>query len=890
MKKLKEKLNLNNYTDKQLVTFLFILSFFAFIVLGLLISYNYDFSNSYNLFFESDNTRVINDASEPLIEHSRLTVHPLYVIFVEPIFFLINGLTQNKMLALIILSALISSLSVVFVYKIFSLFHKENNFKVILSLIYLFSISNYIYTSCIEIYNLAALFLILLWYYFLKKLKNNNLDKKALICLIILGLFSLAFTITNFFIFLIIIFVLFISKKINLKKALLIPLCTLVLLAGFNYFQNLVWGNTPILWEGNFNNEKEYTDDLPLNIKVQNVLKEDYLNPLIASNIFIKVNHGLKYTYNSYYLSFANPNFIKIILMVTFYALMLILLWRNFKRSLYINIGLLLSLLFNSLLHLIYGNDCAFLYTLHFLYLIILTFGINLAHEKNNDFKKFISKFLIIFLIVEIIANNLVFLKIIKLFKNILQSTYYLNTFGFIKTFLFEIIAVLVLAIPIFIIIKNIKNLKRKRNEDKIIALFLIFISFVFIECTFLTIQNTTITNKFLGKKITPNQNEVVRYNKIYYLKKDFKTHFSKEIDSLNEYMNEYEDFIKHYQCNTPTIGSDLLDYYFFGLGNRRKIIFKNNKLIALDTNKVLYKFVVKERLIVPNEYAVLIQTVDNEFIKIYEDEAGVHYQKDNKDTIIEGTNNKLNLFSFENQKYQNIKKELYSEILFNIKDSKIYPNIMVYNKPKYTDAAIVSMVLKETNNTDLIKNWVLNIKNIDNVTELGQLLYILSTQEDVNENIINEIIDKANSLAEANEKGHYLDGKNALYKNLWYKLGLEAVGKNFTFDINDLEEDNYSSTAWWSDYSVKNIKLIENYAHPYLNIGQYHKSGQGPLTVNYNYYPLSWEYRGDKANYSKMAILHKNYKTNKVALTHSRAASEFLLFLLDETNDLKEK
>ena len=87
--------------------------------------------------------------------------------------------------------------------------------------------------------------------------------------------------------------------------------------------------------------------------------------------------------------------------------------------------------------------------------------------------------------------------------------------------------------------------------------------------------------------------------------------------------------------------------------------------------------------------------------------------KRKDKGTIIEGTNYHINLYTFENEKYQNTLKVLYGEILFNIKDSIIYPNIIVYDKPWYRDAAITSMVLKKTNNTDLIKPWV------DNITDL---------------------------------------------------------------------------------------------------------------------------------------------------------------------------
>ena len=89
----------------------------------------------------------------------------------------------------------------------------------------------------------------------------------------------------------------------------------------------------------------------------------------------------------------------------------------------------------------------------------------------------------------------------------------------------------------------------------------------------------------------------------------------------------------------------------------------------------------MKEYLIIPNEYMVILSTNQGDYIKIYENENGV-FVKENDDELIEGTDIHIDLENFEGQEYQNMKKVLYSEILFNIKDSIPYPNIIVYDEP----------------------------------------------------------------------------------------------------------------------------------------------------------------------------------------------------------------
>ena len=80
-----------------------------------------------------------------------------------------------------------------------------------------------------------------------------------------------------------------------------------------------------------------------------------------------------------------------------------------------------------------------------------------------------------------------------------------------------------------------------------------------------------------------------------------------------------------------------------------------------------------------------------------------------------------------------------------------IYPNVIVYDKPWYRDAALACMVLKQTNNIDMISNWIENIdeiydmqnSNIKEPDNLGQLLYMMSCIENKNYELIDKILGK---------------------------------------------------------------------------------------------------------------------------------------------------
>ena len=871
--------------EGKIQTIIFIISFFFFLTLGLILSYTFDFSNNYNLIFEADTYRVINDISIFIIDHSRISVHPLFLIIVQPIYYMIYALTFNRIISIIIISTIASSISIVYIYKILSIFSKNIFTKIIIVLIYSFSLTNIVFTSCIELYNYATLFLIILFYYFIKKIKNKNIKD---FIFPIIGLFTFGFTITNFIIFLIIIFILFISKRLSFLKSFKIVFITLSIALVLNIIQSIIWPYTPNIFNSKISNEKSYIN---YNIKVKNiknVLKNDYIYSLIGTNVKVKVNGGYLYEGDNYVIDFKNNTIVNIVLIVTFYLLLILLVIRNVNYELHINLALGLSLLYNTLLHLVYGNSGTFLYSMHFLYLIILLLGINLLKEKSIVLKKVATIFLFVFIIFEIFNNLIVFNKIIIIVKEILNNLYLYKYLGIIKYSALLILLSLLTCILIYLIIKYYRNIDNNLKH----SILIIIICFILFKVLFL------VFNYYFEKNNPYKYIEKGNYEISNYIHGNLENKYKKEFLSLKEYEKEYNAFINKYN---PIIVNDIskYDFYFFGMANRKKILFLKGGLLDIETKKYLYKFNIEHYIIIPNIYTVLIETTEKDYIKIFEDNSGVYIIKNNNKVLIDGTQTFIDLYDFSNQEYKEMKKVLYQEILFNIKDSIIYPNILVYDNPWYRDAAMTSMALKETNNTDLISDWVKNITDVydkqnNGVNEpdnLGELLYIISTQKKYNTSLINKI-EKAAEYNIKLSNNNYLEGYTdftikTAYQNLWYKFGIESIGKTFTYDLNGLTDD-YENLTWWSNNKNNTDKIYDYpYDFPYLSMAQYHKLKKGNIYINKYLYPLSWEKNAIKANYDNIDFINDFYKNNKVSLTHTWSASEFLLFLLDETNDL---
>lgn len=899
---MKKKLDL---TEDKLAKYLLLFSFMVCLIIGIALSYNFDFTRNYNLLFESDTARVIGDMTKYDFPHARTNLHPLFVMLTEPIFFLVNAIFINKMLSLIIISSLVTSLTVFFIYKILSLYGSTKSLKTLLCLCYLFSFANYIFTAGIELYNIATLCLVLLWYYVLKKYPDfgNKLSNPKLFILIVFGILNFSITITNVFIFFIIIFFLLVFKKINFKNAFFAVLIVIIATFELSVLQKLLWHNTETIISSRNTEEITYSSFSITPHKILNVLKNNYYYAFIGNDSHLESNNHKVYDRTNYVISFNNKNnHLTIGVVATFYILFLIVLIRNYKKQLFVNLCLTFAILFNTILHIFYGNELPFLYSLHFLYLFYLGFGINLLHEKNNTLLNITKYYLIILLLLELIFTNKHFIKVIKIVKSVLPCNFYTANFDVILSTIFILLAMLIIGIIIYFIYLSYKEIKISKDKDyKIKYGIIIAILVIIIQSICISLEANQNSKMIFFKKIENNSNEVF-LNPTKYLESNLdklKEHFKKESKAYNEYQKEHAKLLRKYHPKEVNfLNSE--NYYFFGLGNRRKLLFQDNALIDIATGKTVYFWNVASSLVIPNEYTVLIETFKSEYIKIYEDNDGVHYNINGHDSIIEGTDTKINLYDFKGEKWSNTKKVLYSEIFFNIKDSKIYPNIIVYDNPWYRDAAMASMVLNYTGNTDLISDWINSItevydkqnKGMSEPDNLGELLYIISTQDKPNNELIQKIEIEANRVAKNNKAGYYLTGQTdysvkPLYQNLWYQCGINRLGKEFPFSLKGLDDD-YGYLTLWMDNKVTNKKYLVDINYPYLSVATYHKLKKGSFPMNSNLYPLSWEKNASEANYKKMQILGNNYVDDKISPLHVWSAAELLLLLIDEDNNLK--
>ena len=156
--------------------------------------------NNYRDFlFGMDIRRVINDMTEFSANHVRTSVHPLYVLFVNP---LGNALTKIHLLrgaeytVALIVDVFCGALCVVLAFVIFRLMSPKLLNPICLTLIFAFSMSPLLFSTTPETSDLATCSLLVT--YLLFWLNATTTHKISLGMWIFAGVFSLGVTTTNF--------------------------------------------------------------------------------------------------------------------------------------------------------------------------------------------------------------------------------------------------------------------------------------------------------------------------------------------------------------------------------------------------------------------------------------------------------------------------------------------------------------------------------------------------------------------------------------------------------------------------------------------------------------------------------------------------------------------
>jgi hypothetical protein len=387
--------------------------------------------------------------------------------------------------------------------------------------------------------------------------------------------------------------------------------------------------------------------------------------------------------------------------------------------------------------------------------------------------------------------------------------------------------------------------------------------------------------------------NNLMVLNHIFVLKQEFHTLSQPFIPPLavNSTLQEYRTQLNHLrQQVTENYSIPDEKFFLFGMGNRRKMIYQQGTLKDSFSGEIIGQWQVADEVINPPAYQVVLKTFSDGYVKIEENETGVWLSENGKITLLSG--GYVNLPTFENNPDGAVLRVLHQEILVNIVDGKPLPNYFVYYRPFYRDAAMMCMVLKQTGNLGLVRDWILGLDQPFDLSNgggeepdnLGEVLYMISLVSDSSHPLVKTIQD----ILPKYTQDHHLVGltdamPHPVYQTAWLKFGLDSLGLPDPYIVPDMP-DSYASLTWWArlPQGMSEAEPIMDQNFPYLAWAGRHSSRTSAGYLANQDYPLSWESDAGFAKYKKIAPLSAQYVDRRISAPHSWTAAEMFLSLID--------
>lgn len=914
MKELKMKIKdfLTSHGDKikeflKIFTVVFALNLFLLSFVNLITN-----GTETDVFYGGDTPRVLQDMTMQEGLHYRTSVHPLFVILTQP-FVRILGRFTGVIVAAVIFEAAVGALSATLFYRLMQKLGASKKTSLLATVILVLSFTQVAFNSIFETYVFSQFGLMVMWV-IAAGLINKKLELKDYALLVIAGIFSLAFTLTNIVQFLILLsIIIFLNKNVKCKfikfgSILLVVLSITVMLADV---QKTFWPSANNFFTSSINgfvldkNSEEFT----------------YIERTWSTKrVIFQMNTSFVYQFGLLGgLILEKSNLINMLGLICFGLFSLINLYYFFtKRKIFkekIYFALLSAYGFNFVLHIFYNPYESFLYVLHYNFLIIAILFYIFTHlDEKTKFLNYVRDFFVKYKIQTM--TTYIFLQVIGIIKY-LQEVH--AKFGFKATMPKYILILIVLSLVIFAAVV-IRKVKLKVVAGVAIVMFGLFGWFSF--------------SGYLNHREIKNVEALDRAGVDYkpFLKNDFTKQMANE---LAEYLYEIDVplraqmyFVQKYEISHKKNS----DFFSFGMGDRKKMIYKKGKLIDLKTRQVIRSFDFTHEMIIPNMYTVLLLDQAGRITRIYEDETGVHIEKgrmakiwedwnnynqweddrlNNRETklveniaseTITTSKNKINLPNFEDSKVGRVLKVLHQEVLVNIDHGKPRTTLMARTNESglYREGMVAAMVLEKTNNTWLFEDWMKQISSIydcrnklekneakctESADNPGQLLYLLGAITNSRQDLTNKIKAEVRQKAVNGEFVGEVDGeKMGYYPTALLINGARKNKIDLGYDFNLGKADKYLGLTWWlNNYKEAKHGNIVDPMHPAKEWASVHQEPghYGLTTILDEAYPLTFDGELTEAEAEEQKLTNEHYSHEKgPRLSSIWHASEMFLML----------
>ena len=914
MKELKMKIKdfLTSHGDKtkeflKIFTVVFALNLFLLSFVNLITN-----GTETDVFYGGDTPRVLQDMTMQEGLHYRTSVHPLFVILTQP-FIRVLGRATGVIVAAVIFEAAIGALSATLFYRLMQKLGASKKTSLLATVILVLSFTQVAFNSIFETYVFSQFGLMVMWV-IAAGLINKKLELKDYALLVIAGIFSLAFTLTNIVQFLILLsIIIFLNKNVKCKfikfsSILLVVLSITVMLADV---QKAFWPSANNFFTSSINgfvldkNSEEFT----------------YIERTwSAKRVIFQMNTSFVYQFGLLGgLILEKSNLINMLGLICFGLFSLINLYYFFtKRKIFkekIYFALLSAYGFNFVLHIFYNPYESFLYVLHYNFLIIAILFYIFTHlDEKTRLLNYVRDFFVEYRVQ--MMTTYIFLQVVGIIKY-LQEVHF--KFGFKAAMPKYVLILIILSLVIFATLV-IKKIKFKAVAGVAIVMLGVFGWFSF--------------SGYLNHREIKNVEALDRAGVDYkpFLKNDFTKQMANE---LAEYLYEIDVplraqmyFIQKYEISHKKNS----DFFSFGTGDRKKMIYKKGKLIDLKTKQVIRSFDFTHEMIIPNMYTVLLLDQAGQITRIYEDETGVHIEKgrmakiwedwnnynqweddrlNNRETrlveniaseTITTSKNKINLPNFEDSKVGRVLKVLHQEVLVNIDHGKPRTTLMARTNESglYREGMVAAMVLEKTNNTWLFEDWMKQISSIydcrnklekneakctESADNPGQLLYLLGAITNSRQDLTNKIKAEVKQKVVNGKFVGEVDGeKMGYYPTALLINGARRNKIDLGYDFNLGKADKYLGLTWWlNDYKEAKHGNIVDPMHPAKEWASVHQEPghYGLTTILDEAYPLTFDGELTKAEAEEQKLINGHYSHEKgPKLSSIWHASEMFLML----------
>jgi len=381
-----------------------------------------------NILFDIDTHRVIADMTDHHALHYRSSHHPLFVLLVNPLGSFLKVLFQNRVLAALFVNASCAAAGVVLAYLFCRLYCRNNFNAFLMAIAFGLTMSQIFFGSVPDTSTLAVCSLITTYALFFRHINNRDIPLPVWV---LAGIFTFGITVTNFFQTLICYSLLIIKtsrnnedKYFHYSKIPLYIVCVLLITGILSLVQKMLYPSSVLFFFSDIlSDELKYVTDViikqPQHVLIQ-IIKHFFLVNFVApfpgtyslfTNISIKdpaitfalpsMYHWIGYLASGVWLS-------------VFIASMRQLFLDKEKK--WFHAGMTLCLLFNVLMHSVYGTNAGghlelFSFCANFTFLVF-----SFTFPVMGSSRLIPRVCLVIFIVAMGVNNFIVFNEIIKLY------------------------------------------------------------------------------------------------------------------------------------------------------------------------------------------------------------------------------------------------------------------------------------------------------------------------------------------------------------------------------------------------------------------------------------------------------------------------------------------